>query len=62
MEGKMMELCKKLKDMSIVELKALVYDLLSQREYNVKQIQEVNILIAEKLQSELAKETKESNV
>jgi hypothetical protein len=39
---------KVLKDLSVVELKALVYDLLGQREQNEIQIRNINQLILQK--------------
>lgn len=49
---------KNLKDMDLVSLKALCYDLLAQREQNAQQIQAVNQVIGEKLK-EPKEETKD---
>lgn len=39
---------KTLKDLSVIELKSVAYDLLAQIELTQKQFQEVNAMIAEK--------------
>ena len=41
---------KQLKDLSVVELKALAYDLILQREQNGQQLQQINSVLTEKLQ------------